>query len=79
MLPEKDPVYGLENIEEEMIARGPYIGIHYKEDNNEVQQMICHIMHGGPGWSWVKGFQRTSNVWQAYLAIKARSFWHLGI
>jgi ribosomal protein L30/L7E len=51
MLPAINPGYGLLNMVEEMITRGPHIGIHYKEDNDEVWQMIRHVTHRGPGWS----------------------------
>jgi hypothetical protein len=65
-----DPGYGLPTISEEMIARGPHSGTHFQKDNNEVWQMICHVTHGGPGWSWVQAHQRACDGRQAYLAIK---------
>jgi hypothetical protein len=70
MLPAIDPGYKPPNTAEEMISRVPHTGIHYKEDNNEVWQMIQHVTHGGPGWIWVQVFRRTSDGRQAYLAIK---------
>jgi hypothetical protein len=68
--PNDDPGYGLPTPQEEMIARGPHNGVYYQQDNNEVWQMIRHVTHGGPGWSWVQSFQRTCDGRQAYLVIK---------
>jgi hypothetical protein len=69
-LPLVDPGYGLPTLLDEMVARGPHFGQYYQPDNIEVWQVIRHVKHGGPGWSWVQEFQRTSNGRLAYLAIK---------
>jgi hypothetical protein len=69
-LPIIDPGYGLPSTVEQMIARGPHVGTNYEEDNNMVWQMIRHVTHGGPGWSWVQAYQRTCDGRQAYLSIK---------
>jgi hypothetical protein len=69
-LPADDLGYGQPTVSEEMLMRGPHTGMYYELDNREIWQMIRHVTHGGPGWSWVQGHQRTSNGRQAYLAIK---------
>jgi hypothetical protein len=69
-LPADDLGYGMPSTTEEMIERGPHTGMYYEIDNKEVWQMIRHVTHGGPGWSWVQSHQRTTNGRQAYLAIK---------
>jgi hypothetical protein len=70
-LPNVDPGYGQPSVIEEMIARGPHAGPYYQLDNKAVWQVIRHVTHEGPGWSWVQGYQRTSDGRQAYLALKA--------
>jgi hypothetical protein len=69
-LPAVDPGYGMPTMVDEMISRGPHFGQYYQQDNIDVWQVIRHVTHGGPGWSWVQEFHRTSNGRQAYLAIK---------
>jgi hypothetical protein len=69
-LPADDEGYGMPTVTEEMINRGPHTGMYYELDTKEVWQMIRHVTHGGPGWSWVQGYQRTTDGRQAYLAIK---------
>jgi hypothetical protein len=68
--PNDDPGYGLPSPHEEMIARGTHTGVYYQQDNNEVWQMLRHVTHGGPGWSWVQSCQRNCDGRQAYMAIK---------
>jgi hypothetical protein len=53
-----------------MVTRGPHGGNDYEVDNKEVWQVIRHVAHGGPGWSWVQAFQRVCNGRKAYLSIK---------
>jgi hypothetical protein len=36
-----------------------------------VWQVVRHVTHGGPGWSWVQGFQRITDGRAAYLALKS--------
>jgi hypothetical protein len=69
-LPADDPGYGLPSTSEEMVTRGPHTGAFYEIDNKEVWQVVRHVTHGGPGWSWVQSYQRMCNGRQAYLAIK---------
>jgi hypothetical protein len=70
-VPLVDPGYGLPTPNEEMISRAPHVGIYYQQDNKDIWQMIRHVTHGGPGWSWVQAHQRACDGRQAYLAIKA--------
>jgi hypothetical protein len=57
-------------IHDDMIARGPHTGSVYQADNREVWQVIRHVTHEGPGWSWVSSFALTRDGRSAYLAIK---------
>jgi hypothetical protein len=54
-LPADDEGYGMPTVTEEMI-------IHYELDTKEIWQMIRHVTHRGPGWSWVQGYQRTTGM-----------------
>jgi hypothetical protein len=60
-LPADDPGYGLPSTLEEMVTRGPHTGAFYEIDNKEVWQVVRHVTHGGPGWSWVQSYQRMCN------------------
>lgn len=54
----------------DMIERGPHVGIYFQEDNRNVWEVIRHVTHGGPGWSWVNSYQRDRDGREAYMAIK---------
>jgi hypothetical protein len=54
---------------DKMVSRGPLFGQYYQPGNIEVWQVVRHVTHGGPHWSWVQEFQQTRNGGLAYLAI----------
>jgi hypothetical protein len=58
-LPLVDLALGVPTIYDDMIARGPHTGPVYQADNREVWQVIRHVTHEGPGWSWVNSFALT--------------------
>lgn len=70
-LPADDPGFGLPSYNQELISRCPHTGTEYHIDNTLVWNVIRHIMHESPGWTWVQSFQRTQNGRDAYLAMKA--------
>lgn len=67
----EDLGFGLPSYSEEMIQRAPHDGIYYQQDNKLVWDVIRHVTHEGPGWSWVQAFQRTRDGRAAYLSIKS--------
>jgi hypothetical protein len=66
-----DEGFGQPTYTAEMIRRAPHTGTHYENDNRLVWDLIRHVTHDGPGWSWVQGFLKTRNGRAAYLAIKS--------
>lgn len=70
-LPPVDDGYGNPTFDAEMIERGPHTGTYYQRDNITVWNVIRHVTHEGPGWSWVSEHQRTCNGRAAYQSIKA--------
>jgi hypothetical protein len=66
-----DDGFGIPSHIAEMVRRAPHVGIHYENDNRMVWDLVRHIAHDGPGWSWVQGFQKTRDGRAAYLSIKA--------
>jgi hypothetical protein len=67
----EDEGFGIPSHVEEMIRRAPHAGIHYENDNRMVWDLIRHVTHDGPGWSWVQGFQKARDGRAAYLSIKS--------
>jgi hypothetical protein len=70
VLPAVDAGCGIPTFDEGMIERGAHTGTHYQRDNITVWNVIRHVTHEGPGWSWVNQYQRTCDGRQAYQAIK---------
>lgn len=66
-----DPGFGLPSHAEEMIRRAPHTGIYYEQDNKAVWDIIRHVTHEGPGWSWVQSYQRKRDGRSAYLSMKS--------
>jgi hypothetical protein len=69
-LPAVDQGYGVPTFDLEMIERGPHTGAYYQRDNISVWNVIRHVTHEGPGWSWVKEYQRGCDGRSAYQAMK---------
>jgi hypothetical protein len=55
--PAVDQGYCMPTFDLEMIVRGPHTGAYYQRDNISVWNVIGHVTHEGPGWSWVKEYQ----------------------
>lgn len=65
-----DPGFGNPTFALEMIQRAPHAGAFYQRDNIAVWNVIRHVTHEGPAWSWVQSFVRTCNGRLAYFAMK---------
>ena len=48
-------------------------GAHYREDNKHVYEELQALTIDGPGWTFIKNFQRARNGHAAILALKAQS------
>lgn len=68
--PLEDPGFGIPTYTLEMIRRGPHTGTFYQRDNVTVWNVVRHVTHEGPAWSWVNSYLRTCDGRQAYLALK---------
>lgn len=60
-----NPSYSLE-----MIQRAPHVGSFFQRDSVAVWNVIRHVTHEGPAWSWVQSFVRTCDGRAAYFAMK---------
>ena len=69
-----DPGYRQPDLTTEMIGRGSHTAAAYQADNITVWGIIRHVTHGGPGWSWVSKYARSSNGRDAYIALKGHYF-----
>jgi hypothetical protein len=69
-LPAVDAGYGVPTFDAEMIERGRHVGPHFQRDNIALWNIIRHVSHEGPRWSWVNQYQRTCDGRQAYQAMK---------
>jgi hypothetical protein len=67
---DEDPGFGLPTYRAEMIRRVPHTGSHFQKDNLAVWVLLRHVTHGGPGYGWIKQFERTKDGRSAYLAFK---------
>ena len=48
-------------------------GAHYREDNKHMYEELQALTIDGPGWTFIKNFQRARNGHAAILALKAQS------
>lgn len=64
--PLEDPGFGNPNYALEMIRRAPHNGAYYQRDAVAVWNVIRHVTHEGPAWSWVNSFVHTCGGRQAY-------------
>ena len=48
-------------------------GAHYREDNKHVYEELQSLTIDGPGWTFIKNFQRARNGHAVILALKAQS------
>ena len=55
---------------DEMIARAPHAGRHYRKDNEEVWHVIRKVLYDSDGWSWVSTYESAKDGRSAYLAVK---------
>jgi starvation-inducible outer membrane lipoprotein len=51
-LPAIDPGYGVPTFDAKMIERGPHKGMKFQRDYISVWNVIRHVTHERPGWSW---------------------------
>lgn len=65
-----DPRFGAPSFALEMVRRAPHVGTFYQRDNVAVWNVIRHVTHEGPAWSWVQSFVRTCDGRSAYFAMK---------
>lgn len=65
-----DPGFGLPSFALEMIRRAPHTGTFFQRDSVAVWNVIRHVTHEGPAWSWVQSFLRTCDGRAAYFAMK---------
>lgn len=65
-----DPGFGLPSYLLEMISRAPHAGSFFQRDNVAVWNVICHVTHEGPAWSWVQSYVRTCDGRAVYFAMK---------
>lgn len=61
-----DPGFGLPSYALEMIRRAPHTGAFYQRDNVAVWNVIRHVTHEGPAWSWVQQYVCTCDGRSAY-------------
>jgi hypothetical protein len=55
---------------EEMIRRAPHNGLAYQSNNIMVWNMLPHVFHGGPGWSWIQARSALMDGRAAYNSMK---------
>jgi hypothetical protein len=65
-----DAGFGLPTYTQEMVRRAPHTGVYFREAQKSVWNVIRHVTHGGPGWSWVQSFARTQDGRNAFLSMK---------
>jgi hypothetical protein len=53
-----------------MICRAPHFGLFYQSDNIMVWNVVRHVFHGGPGWSWIQDYQVEMDSRSAYMSVK---------
>lgn len=71
---EPDPGFGRPDAVKEMIRRTRHDGDDYETDNLAVWELLWKVMHGGPGWNWIKTHARSRNGRAAYIAMKSHYF-----
>ena len=70
LLAADDEGFGSPSLLQEMIRRALHTGATFTTDNTAVWDVVCHIMHEGPGWGWVHAFAHCHGRRSAYLALK---------
>ena len=71
---EADPGFGLPTFQEEMIRRTRLVGADYQHDNDNVWQVLYHVLHEGPAWDWISTFATSRNGREAYRALRLHYF-----
>jgi uncharacterized membrane protein YgcG len=67
---ELDPGFGLPTLHAELVRRTRHDDQYYRQDQIEVWNMLRHVAHGGPGWSWISTYARQQDGREAYLSFK---------
>jgi hypothetical protein len=68
--PDPDPGIGLPTLHDELVRRTRHGDQYYRQDQIEVWNMLRHVAHGGPGWSWISTYARRQDGREAYLSFK---------
>jgi hypothetical protein len=55
---------------EEMICQAPHTGLAYESNNIVVWNMLRHVFHGGPRWSWIQAHAASMDSRGAYNSMK---------
>jgi hypothetical protein len=55
---------------DEMIHRAPHVGLAFQSNNIMVWNMLRHVLHRGPGWSWIQAHAALMDGRGAYNSLK---------
>jgi len=68
-LENNDPGFGEPRIANEMVRRAPHNVDAFHADSAMVWNIIHHVTHDGPGWTWVSAYNPTQNDREAFMAL----------
>ena len=70
-IPDGDPGFALPTIDDEMIRRAPHTTDSFHVDSATVWNVVRHVTHDGPGWTWVSSYNRSQNGRDAFIALRS--------
>jgi hypothetical protein len=62
-----------DSTEERLIATMVHTGSHYALDNRTLYDELKLLVINGPGWGFIKQFDKTKDGWSAVLALKSQA------